>query len=195
MRNWKRLITLVMLICSESATTQELILSGKRTVSETEVMLTKLKELSQRRSERSLDRSDVLLSQILINSASISEQGALDIAVVIERLSGKYEVPGNVIASIAFVESSYKLGAVNKASNDYGIMQVNDWNVKALKLDKARLLSDLEYSLESGVQILAWFVKKYPLREAIMRYNCGTRPSCIRLPSVKRYLNKVVRYW
>jgi soluble lytic murein transglycosylase-like protein len=137
----------------------------------------------------------VILSQILLNSASISEQKAIDIAVIIERLSSKYGVPGNVIASIAFVESSYKLNAVNKASNDYGIMQVNAWNVRVLKLNKARLLSDLEYSLDSGVQILAWFVKRYPLREAIMRYNCGTRPSCIRLSSVKKYLNKVVRYW
>lgn len=195
MRNWKQLITLGMLICSESATTQELILSGKRTVSETEVTLIKLKELLLKKRERLLSKSDSLVDQILLNSSGIEEIEARLIADAIVKVSGKYRVPGNVISSIAFVESSYKLDAVNKASNDYGIMQVNDWNVKALKLDKARLLTDLEYSLDAGVQILAWFVKRYPLREAIMRYNCGTKPSCVQSPSVKKYLSKVVRYW
>ena len=111
------------------------------------------------------------------------------------RAAKKYKVPLNVVLAIAWVESSYNINATNKRSNDYGIMQVNEWHIKRSKLDKIKLLTDYYYSFEQGVKIFKWFYDKYPLDEAIMRYNCGTKKSCIKWTKVQKYLDKVRRAW
>ena len=178
------LMMLDMSICSASMIQLGSSSSGKTMTFETEAMSIGL--FAEEDTEVSL-----LTSHILSNRASLPVIKASEIAKVILEVSAKYKVPAFLVSAIANVESSYRLNAVNKGSSDYGIMQVNAWNVRKLKLDKARLLTDLKYSVDAGVSILAWFVKKYPLDEAIMRYNCGTRPSCVRLPQVKRYLRKV----
>lgn len=104
-----------------------------------------------------------------------------------------HKVPAVVLQAIAFIESSYIVASVNSKSNDYGIMQVNHYNVKAYKFNKLRLLTDIQYSINAGAEVFRWFYKRYPLEEAVMRYNCGTRPRCVKLKSVKQYLRKFKR--
>lgn len=106
-----------------------------------------------------------------------------------ERSSKRYHVPVNIILAIAAAESSYMLDAVNGDTNDYGIMQVNLTYHK--KYDKEKLLTDIEYSVDAGTEVFYWFYSRYPLDEAIMRYNCGTRPGCIEKKKVKKYLERV----
>ena len=107
------------------------------------------------------------------------------------KASVTFKVPVTLIIAIARVESSYRLGAVNPKSKDYGIMQINEYHVKRGNLNRDKLLGDLEYSFYHGVRVFSWFYKTYPLEEAIMRYNCGTRKGCTGLASVKDYLSKV----
>ena len=133
----------------------------------------------------------ILYVQIMSNRSNMDSKFAFRLARVIRDVAKKYGVPANVVAGIAFVESSYKLNAVNKASNDYGIMQVNGWHVRNSKLSVDKLLTDLEYSVEHGVRIFKWFYNKYPLDEAIARYNCGVRKDCIKWKKVKRYVDLV----
>jgi soluble lytic murein transglycosylase-like protein len=131
------------------------------------------------------------LLQIVENKQNMSSDYALRIHRAAVKASNKHEVPLGLILAIAFVESSYKLGAVNKSSNDYGIMQVNSWHIDRSNLDKQRLLTDMDYSFDQGTKILKWFYDTYPLEEAIKRYNCGTRKNCINWKKVKKYLDKV----
>jgi len=131
------------------------------------------------------------IDQIRKNNPNINIKESLELAQVAFELCRKHDVPLNVVLGIAFVESSYRLNAVNKGSNDFGIMQVNDYHVKKSKLDKNRLLTDISYSFEQGILIFKWFYNKYPLEEAIARYNCGTRDRCVHLTSVQRYVRLV----
>lgn len=105
--------------------------------------------------------------------------------------SKAYDIPVNLLLAIASVESNYKLSAVNGATGDFGIMQVNQWHVKNSNLDLDRLLTDYAYSFTQGARVFKWFYDKYPLEEAIARYNCGTKPKCITWSKVRKYVKKV----
>jgi len=139
-----------------------------------------------------IDDLGLALAQIASNKPNIGLTG-LEIAKTAIKVSREFSIPVNIILAISYIESSYRLNAVNKNSNDFGIMQVNAYHVRVSKLDKQKLLTDLEYSFYHGVRVFSWFYHRYPLDEAIMRYNCGTRKGCIELTSVKRYLLKVKR--
>lgn len=133
--------------------------------------------------------------QVLSNNSNISKSRASHIAFVIDALADKYRVPANVIAAIAMVESSYRLNAINKKSSDYGIMQVNQYNIKAYNFNRQLLLTDLAYSIEAGVIVFKWFYKTYhTLEEAVKRYNCGVRASCVHWRGPKKYWKKVTTY-
>lgn len=125
---------------------------------------------------------------------AINREYACQLSSSIRKHSKAYKIPSQVMIGIAATESSFRLGAVNSRSNDYGVFQVNKYNIKAYKLDKFRLLNDLDYSVESGFKIFNWFYKRYPLDIAIKRYNCGTAKNCVNWSSVDGYLNKVKSY-
>lgn len=121
----------------------------------------------------------------------ISVDKAVRLFKAASKASKKFKIPVNVVIAIAMVESSYVLRAVNLKTRDYGIMQINEYHVKHDNLNRDKLLGDLDYSFYHGVRVFSWFYKTYPLNEAIMRYNCGTRKGCTELESVKDYLSKV----
>lgn len=134
------------------------------------------------------------LRQVRNNNPYLSPKYSEKVAESIDKHAASYGIPSNIVAAIFMVESAYKVNAVNTKSNDYGIGQINEFNIKAYKLDKLRLLSDMNYSVKWGIHVFSWFYKRYPLDVAIMRYNCGTRPSCIKIRSVRSYLRKVKQY-
>lgn len=142
----------------------------------------------------SLVSGSATLEQVRRNNPYLSPVYSQKVADIIDKYAEEYSIPSNIIAAIFMVESGYRLDAVNRESSDYGIGQVNEFNIRAYKLDKMRLLTDLDYSVKWGVHVFSWFYKRYPLDSAIMRYNCGTRPSCIKLRSVRSYLIKVKQY-
>lgn len=66
-------------------------------------------------------------------------------------------IPWQILLSIAFHESSLRLdvmGLKNPSTKDYGLMQINEQNVKALNLNKIKLLSDPVYSIQVACKIL-----------------------------------------
>ena len=132
--------------------------------------------------------------QILNNSTGVPVVFAKALADTIDYYSGKHKVPANVITAIFMVESSYRLNAMNRRSDDFGIGQVNKWHIKHSKLNKSRLLYDLNYSVEQSIVVFRWFYNTYPLDRAIMSYNAGTNPKIVNWVSVKQYLNLVKQY-
>jgi len=109
------------------------------------------------------------IMQITSNARSININHAGSISTSAAKASKKFKVPVNIVLAIACVESHY----------DYGIMQVNQYHIDHAGVDKQRLLTDMDYSFEQGVKVFKWFYHRYPLDEAFMRYNCGTKPSCV----------------
>jgi hypothetical protein len=132
-----------------------------------------------------------ILKQILKNNPNIDRSYAEKLSVVIEEKSKKYKVPPRIFTAILMQESAYRLRATNKTCGlrnlasagescvitDIGISQIHYLNVKRFNLDKQRLTTDLEYSVDSGAMILAQY-SRYQKREPktwYSRYNCGTR--------------------
>jgi len=131
--------------------------------------------------------------QISKNNPRLGTDYIDKLANVFYNVGQKYNIPANILAAIASVESNYKLGAINGRSGDFGIMQIN---LRAhRKFDKEKLLTDLQYSVEAGAQVFLWFFKRYTLETAIKRYNCGTKRTCIRWSPVIKYLDKIRRAW
>lgn len=122
--------------------------------------------------------------------AKNSSVDSIKIASALLRASESTKIPWRILASIAFIESSFKVDAVNKLSNDYGLMQINQYNINAYGFDKKRLLNDLNYSAMAGATVFNWFYRRYPLDEAIARYNCGTLKRCVLYTSVQKYVLK-----
>jgi len=94
----------------------------------------------------------------------------------IYQTAAKYGIDPKLVLAIINVESSGCRFKVNKVSQDYGCMQVNIKNIKALKLDKHRLVSDDAYGIEQGIRILAG-LRRFKHKEPelwICRYNVGT---------------------
>lgn len=103
-------------------------------------------------------------------------------------------VSSNLLLAIIKVESDFKVNAYNKKSNDYGLMQINEWHVKRKGLSKQKLLTDPSYNIAAGCIIIKWFLKNYSLEEAVARYNGGTAKNVPSYPAVKRYVKKVLKY-
>lgn len=71
-------------------------------------------------------------------------------------------------------ESGYSVSAVSE-SQDYGLGQININTIRNFRFDRARLLSDVEYSVEASCIVLADFKARYGHRESEYwsRYNAG----------------------
>ena len=70
-------------------------------------------------------------------------------------------------------ESNFDTNAVN-STNDYGIMQINEYNHKALKKKlKFVDIMEPENNIEAGIYLISCMLKKYDRHEALMAYNMG----------------------
>lgn len=107
-------------------------------------------------------------------------------------------------------ESGYNLSAKNCYSGiphdlpvsyevtvcrDFGISQIYYKTAESYGIDRDRLLTDLEYSVDSGAKVLSWFHKTYSHKEHdwYTRYNCGTAPTTNRV-TCQDYKRLVLRY-
>lgn len=131
--------------------------------------------------------------QIIKNKPNINRDLAHRIATASKMAAVKYKIPTRFILAIAFIESSYNPRAYNRVTKDYGLMQISKWHVERSNLSKVKLLVDLKYNVEHGARIFSWFYHRYPLNEAVARYNCGTRRSCIHNRKVKKYVKRFIR--
>jgi len=118
-------------------------------------------------------RSDKLFKQILKNQPTIEANYAVRLSNAILDASMRHRVNPHKIAAILAQECRYRLNCINKVTKDYGIGQINHKTIKAFNMDQKRLLTDLEYSVEMAVIVLADFKRMYGKREKdwFTRYN------------------------
>lgn len=136
--------------------------------------------------------SEHLLNKISLIAPHTSSFTAAKVAQGLQECKGLNE---NLVLAIIRVESNFKIGAVNRHSSDYGLMQVNDWHVRKKSLSTQKLLADASYNMKHGCDILRYFTTRYNnMDEAIKRYNCGTKASCVQWDGPKKYLKKVLTF-
>ena len=91
---------------------------------------------------------------------------------IIHHASVKHKIPARTYTAILMQESNYRLNII--AKGDYGIAQIN---IKThTKYNENKLLTDLQYSVNAGAEVLSWFKSKYSKTDPdwYARYNCGT---------------------
>lgn len=74
-------------------------------------------------------------------------------------------------------EKVFEARKIVKVVTDYGIAQIYYETADSYKFDTELLLSDLQYSVDSGAKVLSYFHKRYSKKESDwwVRYNIGTR--------------------
>lgn len=92
-----------------------------------------------------------------------ANSSALDYLVV--KLAEKHNVPPHIVKAIFMQESSMRVNAVNKASGDYGIGQINRQHIRRLGLSKTKLLYNASYSIEQSVLLLKDLKIRYAAKE------------------------------
>lgn len=78
-----------------------------------------------------------------------------------------------LILAMMWHESNFDADVVS-STNDYGIMQINACNHKALK-SKLKFVDIMEpeNNIEAGIYLISGLLKKYSRHEALMAYNMG----------------------
>lgn len=117
---------------------------------------------------------NIMLHRFKASGANIQYEHKIKDAVL--KASKRYGLDARTILGIAIVESSLNQWAINTKTHDFGLMQVNQHNIRALKLDRNKLLNNIEYNIDSGARILSYFVRRYGELEGLCRYNVGTAP-------------------
>jgi hypothetical protein len=127
------------------------------------------------------------LSKIRANNPHIDSDYALKLAKTIRKASIKHGIRADKLIGILMQESSYRLSIRNK-TGDYSIGQINIRTIKHYKLDKKRLLNDLDYSVDASAMILADLKDKYDEEDYWTRYHSFT-------PKLRaKYKKLVMRY-
>lgn len=103
--------------------------------------------------------------QIIKNSPKIDQGYALELAQHINEAAKEFGIKPHRLTAIIAQESRYKLDAVNYASKDYGIAQINHKTIKTFGFDKDKLLTDLSYSIKAGAIVLSDFKRMYGKKE------------------------------
>lgn len=97
---------------------------------------------------------------------SLSRIDARRLAIALSNISDDKacSIAWPILLSVAFNESSLRVGAFNSRTKDYGLMQINEKTALHLHADVAKLLVDEAYSLSVGCQILSQNKKIYSRR-------------------------------
>jgi hypothetical protein len=87
-------------------------------------------------------------------------------AKIIQDYSEEYDIDWKIPVAIFSQESSFNYQAVNWESNDYGIGQMNRFNIVRRKLKLGLLLTDVDYAIHESFKLLY---------ETKTKYNTGAR--------------------
>lgn len=134
-----------------------------------------------------------ILKQILRNNPKINSAYAEKLAGIITVKSKKYGISAKVFTAILMQESAYRLDAKHVVCGyrepasldaqktcvvtDFGIAQIHHLNLDRYGFNRLLLMTDLDYSVESGAKILASYksFQKMEPKTWYSRYNCGNR--------------------
>lgn len=96
----------------------------------------------------------------------------LDRQEVVRRAACSEGVPPDIALAIIEHESSFDNSA-RGATGEIGASQILPATVELFEFDRARLRSDYEYNVRSGVKIMRFLLVHFPTDDAIRAYNGG----------------------
>jgi soluble lytic murein transglycosylase len=120
------------------------------------------------------DKQELSLKITNINPY-LTHQQALEIAVVIVDMAGKYGLDPRLVAAVVATESSFRAAAVS-GTGDHGLVQVNArWWGEHLQeqgiINNQRCLYTLEQGIEAGCYVLAYYQRTRGINAALAAYN------------------------
>jgi soluble lytic murein transglycosylase-like protein len=126
---------------------------------------------------------------LLLGLSAVADDG---LRAQARTIASQHDLDPELFVALIEVESQFKVGAFNARTRDYGLTQINEYNVKALNLDRRRLLTDPAYNLNAGATVLKYFKRRYAHKEKLWyaRYNCGTFTGTFKSKCVK-YANLI----
>jgi len=130
-----------------------------------------------------------IYEQILKNNPYINKQYALKLSYIIVKVSIKRNVNPRQLTAILAQESMYKLGKINRMTQDYSIGQININNIIKYKFNIKKLIKDLNYSIDCSALILSELRSKYKNES-----NYWSRYNSFNLKLRKVYEKKVKKY-
>ena len=100
---------------------------------------------------------DKIYKQILINNPKIDKRLAKKLSFSLNRFATKYKLDPHRGAAIAMQESGYTNAITYKNGKffDVGMFQFNVRLIKEKKIDKKRVLNDLDYAVETYFKIMS----------------------------------------
>ena len=109
----------------------------------------------------------------------ISEKDADKYGKLIEDYSVRYGIDWKIIVAIIYQESNFKLDAANCSNSgcqDFGMVQINFRNIKRLKLNMGKLLTDPEYNIFAMSEMLIDLKKRFSKKDKrwFARYHSST---------------------
>lgn len=135
-------------------------------------------------------------AQIRAAAPGLTVDQVTKVAASIRYSCRKHKIDCEIFTAILAQESRFKTNAYNKKTQDYGIAQINIKTIRVHKWDSKKLTSDVEYSIDKGAEVLAWFHKRYSHEPYwYCRYNNGTAPmSSARLTKCMKYVSNVNKF-
>jgi hypothetical protein len=134
--------------------------------------------LADRKPKDCLYKDNTICQKLVTLRPRLDHKKAYKLSNHFHRIAKKYQIRPDLLISIAFQESAFNLNVVRKISGliydevaatfkevklgaDFCMMQIHASNIKKLKLDAKKLLSDPAYCIESGAKILATYKEEH----------------------------------
>ena len=146
-----------------------------------------------------------LCQKILTLNPNLDKDYALNLSNAFHRVAKKFQIPKDLLVSIAKQESNFRLDAVREVSglildedgykqakvgSDFCMMQINALNILRMKFDAKKLTEDVTYCLEAGAKILTW-AKKYKDKDP----EWWTRYNAVSDIHRQTYKKHVLKHW
>lgn len=139
-----------------------------------------------------------IFNKILILNKHTNIENAAKIASLIDKYSFKYDLPENIVLSIMYIESRFKVNA-RGADGDTGLMQVMPFWTRR-DLCRGYNLKDPEQNIKCGTQILRFYIDEFnnSIILGVTAYNRGEtkvrRELARKRNPVHDYTRKVLKY-
>jgi hypothetical protein len=119
-------------------------------------------------------KKNTICQKLITLRPRLDHEEAYKLSNHFHKLAKKYQLSADLLISIAFQESAFRLETVRKITglifddekqsfremrlgSDFCMMQINTKNIRNMKLDVKKLLNDTAYCIEAGAKILATY--------------------------------------
>lgn len=158
-----------------------------------------------------LHKRNTICRNIIKLNPKMDLKKAYKLSNLFSKIAKQYQLPSNLLVSIAFQESTFKHNAIRKVSgfvfdkdsneykkvsvgSDFCMMQIHISNIKKMNLSVDKLLKNPKYCIEAGAKVLSRYKKLYKESDKNWwtHYNAKSKAKQeIYFNKVSRHLNKI----